>query len=63
MKNKNVITKLAFNKNSVIELNDNMLTEINGGSTPVCVASIASSAGCAAVGGAIIGSLIAWMID
>lgn len=68
MKKQNQINKLAFNKNAVLELNDNSLSEVNGGSTPACVVLVvyaagASSVGCVAVGGAIVGSLIAWAID
>lgn len=29
--------KLTFNKLSITELNDNVLYDINGGSTPLCV--------------------------
>ncbi|RLJ63307.1 lactobin A/cerein 7B family class IIb bacteriocin [Lacinutrix venerupis] len=35
-------TNLAFNKNSVTELNDNQLQDVNGGTSPVCVGVIIS---------------------
>ena len=36
MKSQNVNNKLAFGKATVTELNDNQMTEVNGGSTTVC---------------------------
>ena len=32
--------KLAFAKSSLVELNDNQLNDVNGGTTPVCVGVI-----------------------
>jgi lactobin A/cerein 7B family class IIb bacteriocin len=63
MKKQNVNNKLAFNKAAVIELNDNQLVDVNGGTTPVCVAAAASSGWCAAGAGAAVGALIAWALD
>jgi hypothetical protein len=37
MKKQNTANKLAFNKAAVIELNDNVIIDVNGGSTPACV--------------------------
>lgn len=37
MKKENLNNKLAFKKLVVVELNDNMLYDVNGGSTPLCV--------------------------
>ena len=70
MKTQNVNAKLAFNKSSVLELNDAQLSHVNGGSTPLiassmfCVnaAAAASSAGCGAVGAAIVGAVVGWTI-
>lgn len=57
---------LAFNKNSVIELNDSQLLEVDGGTTPVCFyvgyAVLASSGGCGAVVAATIGGAIGYTI-
>ncbi|HRB71784.1 class I lanthipeptide [Flavobacterium sp. WV_118_3] len=39
MKTTNTPTKLAFAKNSLVELNNNQLHDINGGSTPLCSGS------------------------
>jgi hypothetical protein len=36
MKKQNATNKLAFNKVAVIELNDNQLHDVDGGSTPAC---------------------------
>ena len=40
MKTQNVNNKLRFDKNSLIELNEEQLTDVNGGTTPVCVGII-----------------------
>jgi hypothetical protein len=41
MKKQNGKNNLTFNKSVVTELNDNLLNDINGGSTPACfVASV-----------------------
>ncbi|MBP2832400.1 class IIb bacteriocin, lactobin A/cerein 7B family, partial [Aquimarina sp. U1-2] len=40
MKSQNVNNKLRFDKNALVELNDEQLTEVNGGTTPVCVGVI-----------------------
>jgi hypothetical protein len=37
MKKQNAVNKLAFNKAAVVELNDNVIIDVNGGSTPLCV--------------------------
>ncbi len=39
MKTQNA-NKLAFAKSSLVELNDNQLNDVNGGTTPVCVGVI-----------------------
>jgi lactobin A/cerein 7B family class IIb bacteriocin len=39
MKKQNLNNKLAFNKAAVVELNDNQLQNVNGGSTPTTVSS------------------------
>lgn len=62
MKKQN-INKLAFKKAGIIELNDNQMYEVDGGSTPVCVATAASSAGCAGVASAALGLLVAYLVD
>ncbi|MEO4003965.1 class IIb bacteriocin, lactobin A/cerein 7B family [Flavobacterium sp. CAU 1735] len=33
-------TKLGFAKNSLVELNDNQMQDVNGGSTPLCYIAI-----------------------
>ncbi|WP_082041739.1 class IIb bacteriocin, lactobin A/cerein 7B family [Lacinutrix sp. Hel_I_90] len=33
---------LAFNKSSVVDLNDNQLMDVNGGTSPLCVGIIIS---------------------
>ena len=40
MKTQNVNNKLRFDKNSLVELNEEQLTDVNGGTTPVCVGII-----------------------
>ncbi|MET3017696.1 class IIb bacteriocin, lactobin A/cerein 7B family [Flavobacterium hydatis] len=40
MKKQNVNNKLAFNKVAVIELNDNQMHDVDGGTTPICVGVI-----------------------
>jgi len=40
MKTVNTNNKLAFAKNSLVELNDNQLNDVNGGGTPVIIVSI-----------------------
>ncbi|MET3017698.1 class I lanthipeptide [Flavobacterium hydatis] len=40
MKKQNVNNKLAFNKVAVIELNDNQMYDVDGGTTPLCVITI-----------------------
>ena len=40
MKTVNTNSKLAFAKNSLVELNDNQLNDVNGGGTPVIIVSI-----------------------
>ena len=42
MKKQNTSNKLAFNKASVTELNDNQLFDVNGGMTPFLVSFIVS---------------------
>ena len=39
MKTQNA-TKLGFAKNSLVELNDNQMQDVNGGSTPLCYIAI-----------------------
>jgi lactobin A/cerein 7B family class IIb bacteriocin len=62
MKKQNLNGKLAFNKAAVVELNDSDLYDVNGGATPIALA-IASSASCAALASAVVGSLVAWALD
>ncbi len=50
MKTVNTNSGLAFAKNSLVELNDNQLNDVNGGSTPFCT-------------GVIVGLTIAMLID
>jgi lactobin A/cerein 7B family class IIb bacteriocin len=40
MKKQNVNNKLAFNKVAVIELNDNQMYDVDGGTTPLCIGVI-----------------------
>ena len=40
MKSQSVNNKLRFDKNSLVELNEEQLTDVNGGTTPVCVGII-----------------------
>jgi len=40
MKTQNVNSKLKFDKNSLVELNDNQLKDVNGGSSPFCTGII-----------------------
>jgi len=42
MKTQNVNSKLKFDKNSLVELNDNQLQDVNGGSSPFCTGIIVS---------------------
>ncbi|MET3017706.1 class I lanthipeptide [Flavobacterium hydatis] len=37
MKNQNTTNKLAFNKVAVIELNDNQMHDVDGGTFPFCL--------------------------
>lgn len=57
---------LAFNKSSIVELNDAQLLEVDGGTTPVCAwaaaAAVASSTSCAAVAAAAIGGAISYTV-
>jgi len=39
MKTQNA-TKLGFAKKSLVELNDNQMQDVNGGSTPLCYIAI-----------------------
>jgi len=58
--------KLVFRKNAIINLNNDELLTVNGGSTPVCAGAAASSAGCAAGAaavGAAVGVAIAVIVD
>jgi len=50
--------KLDFKKRSLIELNDNQMLDVQGGSTPAIIVSAnVSSAGCAGVSAAV----VAWL--
>ncbi|WP_166921617.1 class I lanthipeptide [Flavobacterium poyangense] len=40
MKKQNPNNKLAFNKVAVVELNDNQMNDVDGGTTPVCTVVI-----------------------
>ena len=40
MKTVNTNNKLAFAKNSLVELNDNQLNDVNGGGTPLIISII-----------------------
>lgn len=67
--------KLAFTKNGIVELNNNELLTVNGGTVPLVIpatwiaeaAAAASSAGCAAAAaaaaGAVVGAVIAAVQD
>ncbi|MFC4816615.1 class I lanthipeptide, partial [Flavobacterium sp. GCM10023249] len=46
MKKQNVNNKLAFNKAVVIELNEAQMYDVDGGTSPVCAAAVASSNWC-----------------
>ena len=37
MKNQNQNSKLAFNKVAVVELNENQMHNVDGGSSPICL--------------------------
>jgi hypothetical protein len=37
MKKQSTINKLAFNKVAVVELNDNQMYDVDGGTTPFCI--------------------------
>ena len=58
MKKQNANNKLAFNKATVIELNNNELSEVNGGTTVPCgavaAAAVASSILCGAIASAFV---------
>jgi len=59
---------LGFRKNAIIDLNNDQLLIVNGGTTPACAAAgaAASSAGCAAGAaavGAAVGVAIAVVVD
>jgi len=60
MKKQNVNNKLAFNKVAVAELNNDQLADINGGATPIFVAS---SGWCLAGAGAVVGGVVAWIVN
>jgi len=51
-------TKLAFKKNSLVELTESQLLEVDGGTSPPCAATAFYALGAAAVG-AIIGYTLA----
>ncbi|UUC46198.1 class IIb bacteriocin, lactobin A/cerein 7B family [Flavobacterium cerinum] len=53
MKTQNA-NKLGFNKNTLVELNDNQLQDVNGGSLLISIA--------VAAGGALIGAGIAYLV-
>ena len=40
MKKQNVNNKLVFKKNDLVELNDNQLSDVNGGGTPLIIGTI-----------------------
>ncbi|MFC4816612.1 MULTISPECIES: class IIb bacteriocin, lactobin A/cerein 7B family [unclassified Flavobacterium] len=63
MKKQNVNNKLAFNKAVVIELNEAQMYDVDGGTSPVCAAAVASSNWCIAGAGALIGASIAYFVD
>ena len=58
--------KLNFRKDSIIELNEAQLLDVDGGTSPVCFyvgyAALASSGGCGAVVAAAIGGAIGYSI-
>ncbi|WP_427871651.1 class I lanthipeptide [Flavobacterium sp. MMS24-S5] len=58
MKKQNANNKLAFNKASVIELNDNQMYSVDGGTSPVAT----SSGYCSAVLGGLVSAGIAWLM-
>jgi lactobin A/cerein 7B family class IIb bacteriocin len=59
MKKQNANNKLVFNKAAVVELNDNQLQNINGGTSP----TVTSSGWCLGIIGAGVGALIAYALD
>ena len=63
MKKQNVNNKLAFNKAMVVELNDGQMYDVDGGTTPVCIAAAASSVGCAAIAGAAAALVVCYLVD
>jgi lactobin A/cerein 7B family class IIb bacteriocin len=40
MKKQNASNKLVFKKNDLVELNDNQLSDVNGGGTPLIVGTV-----------------------
>ncbi|HKX85175.1 MAG TPA: class IIb bacteriocin, lactobin A/cerein 7B family [Flavobacterium sp.] len=61
MKKQNVNNKLAFNKAVIVELNNDQLADINGGATPTIV--VTSSGWCLAGAGAVVGGVVAWIVN
>ena len=57
MKKQNANNKLAFNKVAIVELNENQLSEVNGGTSIPCAgaAVVASSLICSIVGALVVG--------
>ena len=47
-------TKLNFKKDSIIELNESTMLDIDGGTTPLCIGAGVSSGACAVAAGAAI---------
>ena len=60
MKKQNANNKLAFNKAVVAELNNAQLADINGGATPTITTS---SGWCLAGAGAVVGGVVAWIVN
>lgn len=49
-----------FESRTIVELSDLEMMEIDGGTTPVCAAAVASSGGCVAVGSFIAGTVLGY---
>lgn len=57
------INELRFRKETIIELNEVQLLDVNGGTTPVCAAAVAGAELSSAPCGAAIGSLATAVVD
>jgi lactobin A/cerein 7B family class IIb bacteriocin len=58
MKKQNVNGKLAFNKATLVELNDEQLQQVEGGTAPVVASAVASAVVSAAVASAVVSAAV-----